>query len=115
MRMDNGERWQGKVERQKRERNTEEEYQKDGCSSVGLQTETCEGLHMRCAVWSRQSMWCDEQGSVKSVGCMAMRVGSDGLEAKHVGQKKRVRGSMRWLVGHKEGCHILEQSAHRYA
>jgi len=43
---------------------------------------------------------------------MAMRVGSDGLEAKHVGQKKRVRGSMCWLVRHKEGCHILEQSAH---
>jgi len=48
-------------------------------------------------------MWCDKEGSVKLVGCMATRVGSDRLEAKHVGQKKRVRGSMHWLVGHKEG------------
>ena len=34
-------------------------------------------------------MWCNEEGSVKSVGCMAMRVGSNGLEVKHVGQKKK--------------------------
>ena len=88
IRTDNGEQWQGEVERQKRERNTEEEYQKDGCGSAGLQTETCEGPHIRCAIWSGRSMWCNKEGSVKLVGCMATRVGSDGLEAKHVGQKK---------------------------